>query len=662
MKTFLIGRGLVIKWQEATLEFVHREPDALVFRDVLTNAISVFPEAEFWNSFRARTLQVIEAISTPTQLTYEEGAEDSPHGVQQTLHQLPEKWQEDVDRKAKYIAALFRLGISRGQRGQMQTVLHKIAKQIGDEDVPPAPSTVGKWMSDVEKANGDISVTVSGFATRERRKSTGPAHEELIQESISHHYLTRERRSKTASHSGYLRDLKTENRARAAASRDLLIPVSYSTYVRRIEELPKYDVAVSRYGAQIARRRFNMIEGHLPASHPLDYVEIDHTVVNLYVVDDESFMPLGRPWLTAIKDRFSKMLLGLFLSFTGPSVQSVFGALRHSLEGHHLATRLWPDIENPWASSGLGATYVSDRGSDFLAIMYRMAIRALGAEYQYCERRTPWHKASIERFFQTVETTFFESIAGKTFRSLAERGDYDPAKTAVVRFSVLVYLIHKWAADFHNASPDRMTGARPIDLWNEGIVIAPPSLPANLDQLDVVLGNTCTGRISHEGLRYGTMTYADRYLRDLMGHVGPGARVTFSVPPNDLGYAYVFDPRHKINVPVANTRPEYASGLSLFQHQWLKKICREKYKEVNVDRLIEVRGEISDRVREELQAKSVRSKERLARLAGINSHAVLSGEARTILDPFGLPGNPQPSQTTSPVSVSDVRRPSWRLV
>ncbi len=53
-----------------------------------------------------------------------------------------------------------------------------------------------------------------------------------------------------------------------------------------------------------------MIRGHLPADHPLDVVEIDHTPLNVYVIDDLSFLPLGRPWLTAIKDRYSKVILG----------------------------------------------------------------------------------------------------------------------------------------------------------------------------------------------------------------------------------------------------------------------------------------------------------------------------------------------------------------
>ncbi|WP_233633637.1 hypothetical protein [Burkholderia cenocepacia] len=291
-----------------------------------------------------------------------------------------------------------------------------------------------------------------------------------------------------------------------------------------------------------------------------------------------------------------------------------------------------------------------------------MAIRSLGAEYQYCEVRTPWHKASIERFFGTVETTFLESLPGKTFRCLANRMDYDSSGTAVIRFSVLVYLLHKWAADFHNVFPNSRSGARPIDLWNEGIITAPPSLPANLDQLEVVLGNVASSHLSNVGLRYENMTYSDSYLRDLMKDLGPGAVVKFSVPDNDLGVAYVLDPRSNKNIPIPNTRPDYANGLSLFQHKWMKKICREKYKKSSIDGLVSVKAEINARVRDELAAKNTRSKTTLARLAGINSQATLSGEGRTILDPLA-PSRARSDSTTEVVSsISDIRRPRWDVI
>ncbi len=662
MRNFIIARGLVIKLEGVVCEYISRATGIFYFRDVLTQAVVQVTEVQFWSAFRSRKLHILEATSTPTHLLYDEESLDADANNDKDISQLAEKWQEDADKKALYIDELHRRGITRGQRTQMRAVLREIAKKIGDLEEPPAPSTVGKWMSKFEGSGGDIASVVSGFAMKSRRKSTGPDHEELIQTSIDDRYLLPTRPSRTSAYWWYLSDLKTENRERLSDSLDPLVPISYRTFLRRIAERPKYEVDVARLGAQVAKRRYTMIEGHLPASHPLDYAELDHTLLNLFVVDDESCLPLGRPWLTAMKDRFSGMVLGLYLTFSSPSLHSTFGLLRHSLEGHHLATLKWPDIENPWLSSGLAATYVSDRGSDYRSLRYRMAIRSLGSEYQYCEVRTPWHKASIERFFGTVETTFLESLPGKTFRCLADRNDYDSSGTAVIRFSVIVYLLHKWAADFHNVFPNSRSGARPIDLWNEGIVTAPPSLPANLDQLDVVLGNVVSSRLSNVGLRYENMTFSDGYLRDLMEDLGRGAVVQFSVPENDLGVAYVLDPRSNKNVPVPNTRPDYANGLSLFQHKWMRKICRDKYKNSSIDGLMSVKMEINARIRDELAAKNTRSKTTLARLAGINSQAILNGEARTILDPLAPSQAKSETMPETIASISDIRRPRWDVI
>lgn len=47
-------------------------------------------------------------------------------------------------------------------------------------------------------------------------------------------------------------------------------------------------------------------------------VEIDHTVVELFVVHEEHCMSLGRPWLTQLVDCYSKVVIGFYLGFEPP--------------------------------------------------------------------------------------------------------------------------------------------------------------------------------------------------------------------------------------------------------------------------------------------------------------------------------------------------------
>ncbi|MEL4419744.1 integrase, partial [Shewanella algae] len=63
----------------------------------------------------------------------------------------------------------------------------------------------------------------------------------------------------------------------------------------------------------------------------LERVEIDHTPLDLFLVDDRTGLPCGRPTLTMCLDHFSKMPLGYHLSFSAPSLGAVIGALRHAV-------------------------------------------------------------------------------------------------------------------------------------------------------------------------------------------------------------------------------------------------------------------------------------------------------------------------------------------
>jgi putative transposase len=50
--------------------------------------------------------------------------------------------------------------------------------------------------------------------------------------------------------------------------------------------------------------------GAFNTSRPLEIVQIDHTKVDVFVVDEETRQPMGRPWLTLAMDVSSRMVTG----------------------------------------------------------------------------------------------------------------------------------------------------------------------------------------------------------------------------------------------------------------------------------------------------------------------------------------------------------------
>ncbi|WP_437412692.1 hypothetical protein [Sinorhizobium meliloti] len=52
------------------------------------------------------------------------------------------------------------------------------------------------------------------------------------------------------------------------------------------------------------------VPGVFAASRPLQVVQVDHTKADIFVVDEETRQPIGRPWLTLAMDVCSRMVTG----------------------------------------------------------------------------------------------------------------------------------------------------------------------------------------------------------------------------------------------------------------------------------------------------------------------------------------------------------------
>ncbi|BET11188.1 transposase [Pandoraea sputorum] len=660
MGSFFLAEGLVVSRFGKTLEFSARAGDELYFEEPETGCRVTLNESQFWSELHTQRISIANAFSSPKVLL----PPPSPGPTENLdLGSLPQKIQDDVVRKLTYLSKLRALGITRGQTHAISREAKRIAENIEDPRGAPGTSTIQRWWQCYEQQGFESNALVSQNVMRRRNNRIDTESNAFVEQQIDDKFAINTRPSMAGAYRDYENALRQQNSMRKEKALPPLYKIAPRTFYARIYARSKKELMISREGYEAARRHFHMIRGHLPSEHALDVVEIDHTPMNLFVIDDLAFLPLGRPWLTAIKDRYSGVLLGFYVSFQATGLESIFGAIKHSLSSHHQAYELWPDLQNPWPAFGRGHYYASDRGADFLSPRYRSAIVSLGAMYEHCERRTPWLKGGIERFFLTLEQTFFEVLPGRTFSSLAVRGDYEPEKDAVVRFSTLVHLLHIWAADFHNVLPNTRKLARPLDLWNESIGIAPPPYPASVDQLNIMLGEHHSGKLCQEGIRHHWLNYADDQLSELMDAIGPGTSVQFVAPREDLGAIYVLDPRTQRHICVPSTRPEYASGLSAFQHALLRKQAGIRLtKGRAIDTLLEARARVQERLRDDLESKKIATNVRLARIAGINSNAVLTGTPKSITT--ALPGKqefedtPAPPKAT-PSPFTNVPRYSW---
>lgn len=105
-----------------------------------------------------------------------------------------------------------------------------------------------------------------------------------------------------------------------------------ATVRRRVAVLPDRLKLEKRKGKKAAAEKYEPIKGHFPgADFPLAVAQIDHTPMDVIVVDEEHRQPIQLPSLTVVIDVYSRMVLGFAIYLEKPSAFTLRG---HRKTGH----------------------------------------------------------------------------------------------------------------------------------------------------------------------------------------------------------------------------------------------------------------------------------------------------------------------------------------
>jgi putative transposase len=142
-----------------------------------------------------------------------------------------------------------------------------------------------------------------------------------------------------------------------------LKPPHRRTIEARIKDVDLQDRA-RRRGDEATVKATTSVPGALRTTRPLEVVQLDHTRADIFVVDEETRLPIGRPWLTLAIDVHSRMVMGFHLTMDAPSRLSTSLCLLHAVfdKTAWLQER---EIAEPWPIAGLPDALHVDNGADF---------------------------------------------------------------------------------------------------------------------------------------------------------------------------------------------------------------------------------------------------------------------------------------------------------
>ncbi|AVA23941.1 Mu transposase C-terminal domain-containing protein [Rhizobium sp. NXC24] len=359
------------------------------------------------------------------------------------------------------------------------------------------------------------------------RTLLSPDIEGIIQAAIRDTYRKRERPTITDLHDR-VRQVCHERGVRAP---------SWTAVRARVDCIDPKMLMRWREGAKAAAEKFGIVVQDYNADYALQIVQIDHTLVDVFVVDAVGRKPLQRPWLTLAIDIASRMVAGFYLSLERPSSTSVALAIQNVVMPK--APRLLAmGIDTEWPVFGLPDVIHLDNGAEFHGKALVRGAAEHGIELMYRPVARPHYGGHIERLIGTMMGAV-HLLPGSTSSSIAKRGAYDPQKHAAMTLDELerwlaLQIVGRYHADVHSALL-----LPPRTAWDDAMAARshPVRVPHDPERflLDFLpYEERC---IRRDGLHLFAIRYWDDVLSPFAGRSSRQLRVKYD--PRDLSCVYL---------------------------------------------------------------------------------------------------------------------------
>lgn len=580
------ARGLVLQNSDRLMTFVRRLDQRRIQFEYSDNGELVTETIDAnYRAIKTGKYRVFRAVQLGSNA--EKSEADAEAVVMPSL--LTASQEEKIAYQMVFVRSAIRAQIKPQSLDQIRGLIDRLVSSSAHATDKPAaalkrPSeyAVRNWIIRYKRCGSSAFALVDKRQVVKPAKRVLPQVQDLIDEGITKHYLKLRGASIHATHRKIREAVMQFNHNQGV---ELTVP-SLSTVTRRVAELPRYIVDVARFGKAYAKNKWRYSMHGDQSTRILERVEIDHTLLDIWVLDPITGLPLGRPWITALIDRYSGYVVGLYISFFGPSTSTIASALRMSIEPKGELCECVGGLQNHWDAYGVAELYVMDNGLEMHSQRFRRIGWELQTDFLYNPVRHPWLKASIERTMMEVCRVL--PMEGKVYAPIKNALLPDPKKTAAILFDDLCKGLITWAVDLYPMRVDQYRLCRPIDLWSEGLQSMPPAtLPESTFHLDLTMGISLERTVGRDGLVFQYLRYNSPELQDYCRHFKQSFRTECRIVPDDLGSVHIHLPKEDrwINVDLVRPARDYGAGLSLLQHQIIRKEAGKRLTQINAEEL-----------------------------------------------------------------------------
>lgn len=245
-------------------------------------------------------------------------------------------------------------------------------------------------------------------------------------------------------------------------SQELMTIPSYKTFIAAVNRRPRYQQIQKRAGTRAAYQHEPMrweLSLTLPrhGDRPFEIAHIDHTCLDVELVDSRTGHRVGKPWATFLTDAFSRRILAVYLTFDEPSYRSAMMILRECVHRYNRLSEL----------------IVVDWGPEFRSIYFETLLARYECSKATRPKAKPRFGSVIERLFGTANTSFVFNLAGNTqvmknVRQVTK--SVDPREQALWTLGTLYARLRQWAYEVYDTREHPALGQTPEEAFNTGLL------------------------------------------------------------------------------------------------------------------------------------------------------------------------------------------------
>lgn len=472
------------------------------------------------------------------------------------LSQIAEQEWNEANRRAMVIRPLIELKHCPREKARAA------AAELGLSD-----RQIYRLIQRLRKLDGELTALLPGGSNGGRGKQRlSEPRETLLHRLIVEVFITPQKRTAA----DLIRAIRRQS------LKDGLVPPSESTIRRRLKTLSLSDRC--QRGEQHPETK--PIYGVTPiADNPLDWLQIDHTPVDLIIVDPIDRLPIGRPWITVAIDVFSRCVAGFHLSLEAPSSTSVGLCLTMVAtdKSHWLKER---DIEAHWPIAGKPQRLGVDNASEFHSAAFERGCAQHNITIEWRPPGLPHYGGIIERVIGTL-MQLVHALPGTTFSNPTMRGDYDSDKTACLTLEELERWLAVAITKYYHLRPhEGIDNEIPLHRYEQGLIklsdankiLSIPREPRTffIDFLPVVRRS-----LQRDGITIDHITYYSNSLRPWIQLRDQPKTLLIRRDPRDLSRIFVLDRENNLYLEVPYrmlSRP----AITLWEHKLARKRLREQ--------------------------------------------------------------------------------------